>query len=248
MAKTWRHEVKGLPWAWAGHEICCIFHIFPVCKHTGCCCCNAWMSEGKEKTWTSAASGERYFYLWPRFSIKYWRWKSKDSLDDIKTEWWLCRSLKWHSGVWRGMSSTYCIVHKEMTGDWSPSPLTFKKHLHLYEIKRNLQIHGFHLMCILQQQYSGSPLGHITTAKSKAESHLDLWVRLWSDPHHSLVININFNNLQISSYRVLRLQATGFCVSLFHVCDRNHRSDVGQREIWQRLCLLLLSDSWAEHI
>lgn len=54
--------------------------------------------------------------------------------------------------------------------------------------------------------------------KSKAESHLDLWVRLWSDPHHSLVININFNNLQISSYRVLRLQATRVSVSVCFLC------------------------------
>ncbi len=57
---------------------------------------------------TSAVSGERYFYLWPRFSIKYWRWTSKDSLDDIKAEWWLCWSLKWHSAVWRGMGSMIC--------------------------------------------------------------------------------------------------------------------------------------------
>lgn len=67
----------------------------------------AWMSEEKPSL-TSALSGERYFYLWPRFSIKYWRWMSKDSLDDIKAEWWLCWSWKWHSAVWRGMSSTFC--------------------------------------------------------------------------------------------------------------------------------------------
>lgn len=115
------------------------------------------------------------------------------------------------------MSSTYCIVHKEMTVDCPSSLLTFKKHIHLFEIKRKLQNHRFYL-CILQQEYSGSPLGRITTARSEAESHLDLWVRLWSDPHHSLVISINFNNLQISSYRVLRLQATRVCVSVCFVC------------------------------
>lgn len=38
------------------------------------------MRERKTKnTMTSAVSQERYFYLWPRFSIKYWKCTSKDS-------------------------------------------------------------------------------------------------------------------------------------------------------------------------
>ncbi len=83
--------------------------ILPACKHTACFLLAVkpeWVE--KKKPLTSAVSGERYFYLWPRFSIKYWRWTSKDSLDDIKAEWWLCWSLKWHSAVWRGMSSMVC--------------------------------------------------------------------------------------------------------------------------------------------
>lgn len=57
---------------------------------------------------TSAVSQERYFYLWPRFSIKYWRWTSKDSFWWHYTEWWLCWSWKWHSAVWWGVSSVVC--------------------------------------------------------------------------------------------------------------------------------------------
>lgn len=69
------------------------------------------MRGGKmENTVIFAVSQERYFYLWPGFSIKYWRWTSKDSFWWHGTEWWLCWSWKWHSAVWWGVSSEVCKV------------------------------------------------------------------------------------------------------------------------------------------
>lgn len=70
---------------------------------------SVWMRGGKmENSVIFAVSQERYFYLWPRFSIKYWRWTSKDSFWWHDTEWWLCWSWKWHSAVWSGVSSVVC--------------------------------------------------------------------------------------------------------------------------------------------
>lgn len=45
---------------------------------------SVWTRGGKMKNSVIfAVSQERYFYLWPGFSIKYWRWTSKDSFDDM---------------------------------------------------------------------------------------------------------------------------------------------------------------------
>lgn len=160
-----------------------------------------WMREDKKKQiqenpLTSAVSGERYFYLWPRFSIKYWRWTSKDSLDDIKAEWWLCWSLKWHSAAWRGMSSMVCrssfvfrMVNEGIAGDWAPAPPHFSIKLNLFfflspqifiSFKNTENYTSMDFICEscnTLQIIIWFPAGP-RHKQSEAESHLDHWVWL----------------------------------------------------------------------
>ena len=111
----------------------------------------------KKQTLTSAFSGERYFYLWPRLSIKYWAGGCPEMVSmTLKQSGGSAEALKWHSAVCRGLCFFVGgVFHTSVisTGDWATCPLQFSKILfldskmsysYIYHRENSASVENFH--------------------------------------------------------------------------------------------------------
>lgn len=159
------------------------------------------LNERTKNLLTCAVSGERYFYLWPRFSIKYWRWASKDSHDGIKAEWWLNWSLKGHPAVWRSINMSsielenhFCAKSYIFFLDSCQIPTFISK------IKKNI--------CWKLSSYF-----HFTTPLKSFPSHCvrsQGWVRSWETFRSLSVALIRLSSEAAHKYELLQTKTNKF--------------------------------------